>query len=258
MSECIGSFCFLFISAERSDADLQKDRSVILPRAGIHHIRPHYAVFDALADQEIVDPPSAVVDLARSDPLGPPGIGSGHVAVHFPEGVHKTGSEQTGKAFTLLVREARGHVVALGMREVDFPVGYIIISAGNDRLFAVQLLQIVCVFLIPDLPFLQAAEPVTGVGSMRRVLPDGRQIFFIVNHSMGKYSSDVRVKCSSAVRWDMFTGERCALDGVQHNGYFTFRVELERCESLLFVTDDLPAPAENAPAALPAETVAAE
>lgn len=94
-----------------------------------------------------------------------------------------------------------------------------------------------------------SAEPVTGVGSMRRVLPDGRQIVFIVNHSMGKYSSDVRVKCSSAVRWDMFTGERCALDGVQDNGYFTFRVELERCESLLFVTDDLPAPAEKAPAA---------
>ena len=55
-----------------SDIDLQKDRSVVLSGPGIQHVGPHNEIFDALADQEVVDSPSAVIDFARSDPLCPP------------------------------------------------------------------------------------------------------------------------------------------------------------------------------------------
>ena len=62
------------------------------------------------------------------------------------------------------------------MREVDFPVRDIVIPAGNDRLFAVQLLQIVRIFLIPYLSFLQTAEPVSGVGGVDGVEIEVREL----------------------------------------------------------------------------------
>ena len=91
-------------------------------------------------------------------------------------------------------------------------------------------------------------DPLTGVASMCRRLDDGREIFFIVNHSMGDYSTRVSLKAKTVARWDMVTGET---EGVaveeEKNGYVSFPLTLKRCESALFVTDGKPLPAPEKP-----------
>ncbi len=77
-----------------------------------------------------------------------------------------------------------------------------------------------------------------GVQHMRRLLPDGRVVYFIVNHSMGKFESDITVDGDKAAVWDPFTGESEQLSVKSENGKITFRLSLERCESLTVIVGD--------------------
>ncbi|MBQ7474743.1 MAG: hypothetical protein IJS78_02345 [Clostridia bacterium] len=87
--------------------------------------------------------------------------------------------------------------------------------------------------------------PATGVASAFRTLPDGRNIFFIVNHGMGEYRTDVTLRADRAERWDMVTGEMTGVGADSRGGYITFPLTLARCESALFVTGgDSPVPEE--------------
>lgn len=79
--------------------------------------------------------------------------------------------------------------------------------------------------------------PATGVATMFRRIGDGRGVFFIVNHGMGDYSSDVRLRAKTVSRWDMFTGRSEGVAVTADGEYAVFPVELKRCESALFVTD---------------------
>ncbi len=87
-------------------------------------------------------------------------------------------------------------------------------------------------------------DPLPGVASTCRRLDDGGETFFIVNHAMGDYSTRVSLKAKTVSRWNMVTGE---VEGVEveeeKNGYVSFPLTLERCESALFVTDGEPLPA---------------
>ena len=93
-------------------------------------------------------------------------------------------------------------------------------------------------------------DPLTGVASACRRLEDGGQAFFIVNHAMGDYSTRISLKAKTVARWDMVTGE---VEGVaveeETNGYVSFPLTLERCESALFLTDGEPIPAPEKVAA---------
>ena len=92
---------------------------MVLSGAGVQHVRADDPVFDPVADQEIVDPPAAVVDLAGFDPLGPPGVGAGDIPVDMAEAVGQTDAQQIGKSLSFFIGEAGGHVVVLRMSQVD-------------------------------------------------------------------------------------------------------------------------------------------
>ena len=81
-------------------------------------------------------------------------------------------------------------------------------------------------------------RPAAGVASSRRKLEDGSVVFFIVNHSMGDYSTEIRMKAKSVARWDMTDGSVSGMAVRRHDdGYVSFPLTLARCESALFVTD---------------------
>ena len=54
-----------------SEIDFQQDRGVVLPGSRTDHLGFFHPVLDPVADQEIVDSPSGVIDLAGLDPLRP-------------------------------------------------------------------------------------------------------------------------------------------------------------------------------------------
>ena len=129
---------------------------MVLTGTGVHHIGPGDLILNAVADQEIVDAPARVVDLAGPDPLGPPGVGAGKISVHVAEGIREAFGEKIGEAFPLLVGKSCGHVVGGRVCQVDLFVGHVVVSAGNDGLCGVQTCEIVGVFPVPDLPLFKA------------------------------------------------------------------------------------------------------
>ena len=90
----------------------------------------------------------------------------------------------------------------------------------------------------------------TGVQHMRRRLDDGRVVYFIANHSMGKFESDVTVLGDSASLWDPFDGSAEGLEVKKSgDGHITFRLSIERCATATVVVgDETPVPAKRAPA----------
>ncbi|MCI9449755.1 MAG: hypothetical protein HFE30_05835 [Clostridiales bacterium] len=78
----------------------------------------------------------------------------------------------------------------------------------------------------------------TGVQHMRRVLPDGRVVYFIVNHSMGVFETELTIDGNCVSKWDMFTGESHGVECRSENGKITFPLKLERCGSALFIVGD--------------------
>lgn len=79
----------------------------------------------------------------------------------------------------------------------------------------------------------------TGIQTMRRLLPDGKVCYFIVNHSMTeKFDTKITLKGESASKWELFDGTIHGLEVEKHNGYVTFPLSLYRCQSALIVTGD--------------------
>lgn len=90
----------------------------------------------------------------------------------------------------------------------------------------------------------------TGVQHMRRKLDDGRTVYFIVNHSMGKFEADITLRGESASVWEPFDGSSHGLEVVPSgDGRITFRLSLNRCESATVVVgDSSPVSPRRAPA----------
>ncbi len=78
----------------------------------------------------------------------------------------------------------------------------------------------------------------TGVNHMRRVLDDGREVYFFVNHAMETYEASFTVNGTKAAIWDPYTGTKKALPCTVENGKLTFNFNLERNQSLLIVVGD--------------------
>ena len=74
---------------------------------------------------------------------------------------------------------------------------------------------------------------------MRRVLDDGRVVYFIVNHAMGDFfETDITVDGNCAAKWDLYTGDACGIPVKAENGKITFHLKLDRCASALIVVGD--------------------
>ncbi|MBR5632832.1 MAG: hypothetical protein IKW68_02535, partial [Clostridia bacterium] len=80
-----------------------------------------------------------------------------------------------------------------------------------------------------------------GVQHIRRNLGDGKVAYFIVNHSMGTFETELSVKGDSIAKWDLYTGDAHGIKCTRENGYVKIPLKMERCASLLLVTgEDLP------------------
>ncbi len=79
---------------------------------------------------------------------------------------------------------------------------------------------------------------VRGVNHMRRVLEDGREVYFFVNTSMKDYESKITVPGKSAVKWDLFTGEKQGIPCEAKDGRITFDLKLEWTQSAMIIVND--------------------
>lgn len=81
-----------------------------------------------------------------------------------------------------------------------------------------------------------------GVQHMRRVLDDGRVVYYIVNHSMGTFETCLTLKGEDVCAWDLYTGETKGLPYEKGDGCVSVPLKLERCGAALLVTGDGAAP----------------
>lgn len=77
-----------------------------------------------------------------------------------------------------------------------------------------------------------------GVQHIRRALPGGKAAYFIVNHSMGTFETELTLKGDSVAKWDLYTGDTRGLKCTHGDGTVTVPVKLERCGTILLVTGE--------------------
>ncbi len=76
-----------------------------------------------------------------------------------------------------------------------------------------------------------------GVQHIRRKLDDGREVYFIVNHAMETFVQDIGFRTGNVSEWDLYDGSTRNI-GETKDGITTVHVELERCGTILLVTND--------------------
>ncbi len=121
--------------------------------------------------------------------------------------------------------------------EVDSP------KAVHDALCGILPRRIFCNKKIPE-----------GVSHMRRVLEDGRHVYFFANHSLETFNGKITIYGDKIAKWDLFTGEKIGVEYVQHDGMITFDLDLEWTQSAMFVVGE----EAEIPALKPAADVEAE
>ncbi len=78
----------------------------------------------------------------------------------------------------------------------------------------------------------------TGFTHMRRLLDDGREAYFFVNHTMKPFEAKITLNGNSVAKWDLFTGERTGISAEVKDGKLTFDLSLEWNQSLMVVVGD--------------------
>ena len=91
-----------------------------------------------------------------------------------------------------------------------------------------------------------------GVSHMRRVMEDGTEVIFFVNHHMGSFETTLTLKGSSVEKWNLFSGEKEGIAYQVNGEKITFDLRLERNQSVMLV---LNSGAKSAPAAQPKKMV---
>lgn len=83
---------------------------------------------------------------------------------------------------------------------------------------------------------IKSAKPFqTGVEHMRRALDEKYQVYYFVNHSLGKEKNEITV-CGSQVEYlDLWDGKAKAYPSREMNGKITFTLDLDRYESAMFL-----------------------
>jgi len=90
-----------------------------------------------------------------------------------------------------------------------------------------------------------------GMTHMRRVLEDGRQIYFFVNHSFTPYNGRITLPGDCICEYKLFTGETAPVDYVSAEGNVSFDMSLVRNQSIMLVVGER---AEDVPAQTAAST----
>lgn len=88
--------------------------------------------------------------------------------------------------------------------------------------------------LLPRRVTADAAFP-EGVAHMRRALPNGDTIWFFVNHAMQTFEANVTLDAGGVTGLDLFTGADYAVAHTAANGKTTFRLSLERNQSIMLL-----------------------
>ena len=159
---------------------------MVLPGTRVEHLRPLHLSFNAVADKEIVDPPSRIVGLAGPDSLRPPGVDVLHISVHVAERVNETFGQKIGKSFSLLICKSGRHVVGLGMSQIDLLMRHVEVTARDHGFLLIQLRKILRVAFVP---FLSLAQPLQAVSGVRCIDVDkietsavqNKQTPFVIN-----------------------------------------------------------------------------
>ena len=120
-------------------------------------------VFDPVGYKKIIDPPSGVI-FPGIEPVAPPAVHTDGIGIAEPEGVCKTGIQKISEAFPFFVRESGIAPVGGGILQVDFLMGHIQISAGNDRFALVQFLQTQAEGFVPFQPMVDSCQFFLGIG----------------------------------------------------------------------------------------------
>ncbi len=72
-----------------------------------------------------------------------------------------------------------------------------------------------------------------GLAHMRRALPDGGTVWFLVNHAMDAFEADVTLDGAGVSGLDLFSGEEYAISHTAGAGKVTFRLSLKRNQSVM-------------------------
>ncbi|MBE5818243.1 MAG: hypothetical protein E7312_04215 [Clostridiales bacterium] len=79
---------------------------------------------------------------------------------------------------------------------------------------------------------------VRGVAHLRKVLDDGREVYFFTNHSMKTFATSITLKGNSVAAWDLYTGEKHGIEYKKDGENITFDLELEWMQSVMLVVND--------------------
>jgi len=74
-----------------------------------------------------------------------------------------------------------------------------------------------------------------GVSHMRRVMEDGIEAIFFVNHHLGTFETTLTLKGSSVESWDLFSSEKEGIHYQTKDGKVTFDLKLDRNQSVMLV-----------------------
>ena len=103
--------------------------------------------------------------------IGPPAVGSCFLWVEITEGIGKARVQQRRHFPTLLGREARVALIALGIFQINGLMGDVQVAAEHHGLFCFQLLEAAEERVLPLHPIVQPGQLPLGVGGV-----DGEQI----------------------------------------------------------------------------------
>ncbi|MDD6931258.1 MAG: glycosyl hydrolase [Eubacteriales bacterium] len=83
-----------------------------------------------------------------------------------------------------------------------------------------------------NVPFLR------GMTHMRRVLDDGREVYFIVNHSFSDFDGVVTVPGDKACEYMLYTGEVQGVHYTARDGKVSFPLKLTHCQSAMIMVGE--------------------
>ena len=83
-----------------------------------------------------------------------------------------------------------------------------------------------------NIPFLR------GMTHMRRVLGDGREVYFIVNHSFSDFDGVVTVPGDKACEYMLYTGEVQGVHYTARDGKVSFPLKLTHCQSAMIMVGE--------------------
>jgi hypothetical protein len=86
-------------------------------------------------------------------------------------------------------------------------------------------------------PRISSSAPwVTGVAHMRRMLEDGKEVYFFVNHNMNAFETTLTLPGRSVSQWNLFSGKIEPVRYETKDGCVSFPLSLKRNQSIMFLT----------------------